>query len=142
MEDMTAGLWYVLGGILGVAFAGFLTVIFLGYIGEKGNKALNKGEMRRAMTAFFVLLFGFLVVASYFPLGLDLPKEIQGLFAGTVTIIIGFYFGSRPKQPDPTPDDNSSDGGESPLTGTPSDSSTRPPGAEPALAQRRHRTLH
>ena len=52
--------------------------------------------MRRAMTAFFVLIFGLLVASSFFPTGIDLPGEIRGLFAGTVITLVGFYFGSRP----------------------------------------------
>jgi len=89
---MNLELWIILGATLAAGFAAFLIVVGLGFI---GNRELNKGEMRRAITAFFIVLFGLLVVSSFFPTKMELPGEIQGLFAGTVTTIIGFYFGSR-----------------------------------------------
>ncbi|MDP6099957.1 MAG: hypothetical protein QGH66_00840 [Dehalococcoidia bacterium] len=47
--------------------------------------------MRRDITAFFVLLFGSLVVASFFPIRLKFPDTVQGFFAGTVTTVVWFY---------------------------------------------------
>ncbi len=89
---MTVFQWTALYAILGASFLGFLLLIVLGYI---SNHKLDKGEMRRAIAGFFILLFGLLVTASFFPIGVDLPVAIQGLFAGTITTLIGFYFGSR-----------------------------------------------
>ena len=124
---MTFELWMILGATLTAGFTGFLIVVFLGFW---GNYQLNQGEMRRAITAFFIILFGLLVVASYFPLNIDLPKEIQGLFAGTVTTIIGFYFGSRSTQTSGTTSENPPPSRESSTPGgSPSDASTQPPGA-------------
>jgi hypothetical protein len=95
---MTTPLWIILGGVLGLSFAGFILLVLLGY---KSDQSLSKGEMRRAITAFFMLLFGSLVVASFFPTGLTLPETVQGLFVGTVTTVLGFYFGSRTAAPPP-----------------------------------------
>jgi len=89
---MTNILWINLGAVLGLSFIGFFILIWLGYA---NNRDLDKGEMRKAITAFFVLLFGSLVASSFFPTGITLPGEIKGLFAGTITTLIGFYFGSR-----------------------------------------------
>jgi len=90
--EMSLGLWIILGAVLLFPFLSFLFVVSLGYW---NNRNLDLGEMRRAITVFFIVLFGLLVAVSFFPGGVDLPKEIQGLFAGTVATIIGFYFGSR-----------------------------------------------
>lgn len=89
---MTNTQWIIYGVILGLSFIGFIIVILIGYA---SSKSLDKGEMRRAITAFLILLFGLLVVSSFFPTGITLPDEIKGLFAGTVTTLIGFYFGAR-----------------------------------------------
>jgi hypothetical protein len=96
---MTTPLWIVLSAVLALSFGGFVLLVLLGY---KNDKALSRGEMRRAITAFFVLLFGSLVVASFFPIDLELPDTVQGLFVGTVTTVVGFYFGSRTAAPPPT----------------------------------------
>ncbi len=95
---MTGGQWIYLGVIVGISFIGFVLLIWLGY---KNNQQLNKGEMRKAITAFFVLLFGLSVVSSFFPSGIDLPGEMKGLFAGTITTLVGFYFGSRTAESKP-----------------------------------------
>ncbi len=118
---MTLELWIILAVTLASGFAAFLIVVWLGFI---GNHKLNKGEMRRAITAFFIVLFGLLVVSSFFPANIDLPPEIQGLFAGTVTTIIGFYFGSRAASDSPKTDD--SDTRQSPTRPVASPDSTRP----------------
>lgn len=116
---MNLGLWIILVAILGFSILGFLIVLIMGY---RKNQALDKGEMRRSITAFLVLLFGLLVVSSFFPLGIGLPGELQGLFAGTVTTIIGFYFGSRGATPTPTTGQNQV----TPTNASPA--STQPPG--------------
>lgn len=98
---MSLGEWFVLGIVLGLSFVAFILLIVLGYA---KNKNLDKGEMRRAITGFFIILFGLLVTSSFFLTRVDVPKEINGLFFGTIATIIGFYFGSRSSQPKP-PDD-------------------------------------
>ena len=90
---MTFGQWANLSAVLGIPSVAFLVLIVLGWA---KNHDLDKGEMRRAMTGFFVLVFGLLVASSFFPTGINLPGELRGLFAGTVTTLVGFYFGSRP----------------------------------------------
>lgn len=95
---MSTGEWYVLGFVLGLSFVGFLLMVLLGYA---NNQELDKGEMRRAITAFFIILFGLLVTSSFFLKGVNVPDEIRGLFIGTIATIIGFYFGSRSAQPQP-----------------------------------------
>ena len=72
-------------------------VIFTGtiYLGYSNNHNLDKGEMRRAISAFVISLFGLLVAASFFEGGPEVPAELRGLFAGLITTIIGFYFGQR-----------------------------------------------
>jgi hypothetical protein len=89
---MTNVQWIILVIVLGLSFIGFFTLIWLGYA---NNKHLDKGEMRKAITAFFVLLFGSLITSSFFPTGINLPGEVKGIFAGTITTLIGFYFGAR-----------------------------------------------
>ena len=98
---MSIGEWFVLGFVLGLSFIAFILVIVLGYA---KNKNLDRGEMRRAITAFFIILFGLLVAAGFFLTRVDVPDEINGLFFGTITTIIGFYYGSRSSQTK-TPDD-------------------------------------
>ena len=98
---MSIGEWFVLGFVLGLSFIAFILVIVLGYA---KNKNLDRGEMRRAITAFFIILFGLLVAAGFFLTRVDVPDEINGLFFGTITTIIGFYYGSRSSQTKP-PDD-------------------------------------
>ena len=96
----SAAQWATLSIVLGVSSISFLLLLTLGYA---NNRDLSKGEMRRAITAFFVVLFGSLVASSFIPVTeVDLPPEIQGLFAGAVTTIIGFYFGSRTTATPPT----------------------------------------
>ena len=86
--------------VLGVPLLSFVALIVAGYL---NNQKLDKGEMRRAIAAFFVLLFGSLVAASFiFPDEITLTAELKGLFAGTFTTIIGFYFGSRSPAPPPS----------------------------------------
>ncbi|MFC2022168.1 hypothetical protein ACFLTR_03040 [Chloroflexota bacterium] len=85
-------LWFSLLAIIGLSFVVFLIMIWLGYA---NNKHLDKGEMRKAITAYFILLFGSLMAFSFFPTGIDFPAEFKGLFAGTITTLIGFYFGAR-----------------------------------------------
>lgn len=118
---MSFGLWIILAVTLGSGFGAFLIVVGLGFL---GNHELNKGEMRRAITAFFIISFGLLVVSSFFPTKMNLPPEIQGLFAGTVATIIGFYFGSRPVADSSRSADAAT--GQSPAPAIASPSSTRP----------------
>ena len=89
---MTFGQWANLSAVLGIPSVAFLLLIGLGWA---KNHDLDRGEMRRAMTGFFVLVFGLLVASSFFPTGIDFPGELLGLFSGTVTPLVGFYFGSR-----------------------------------------------
>ncbi len=98
---MSTGEWFILGLVLGLSFIAFIVVVVLGYA---KNKNLDRGEMRRAITAFFIILFGLLVTSSFFLKRVDVPREINGLFFGTISTIIGFYFGSRASQQKP-PDD-------------------------------------
>ena len=125
---MSFALWIILGVTLAAGFVGFLIVVWLGFW---GNRQLNKGEMRRAITAFFIILFGLLVVSSFFPTNMEMPPEIQGLFAGTVTTIIGFYFGSRAsdqaRSSGDTPEASAGQSASGRVTA--SSTSTRPPGA-------------
>ena len=108
-ESMSDGQWATLFLILGLSTFLFL---FLVWIGWQSNKTLDKGELRRSIAAFIIVIFGLLVTASFFDAGPTLPPELQGLFAGAVTTILGFYFGarsasqpaaSRPADPSPTP---------------------------------------
>ena len=97
---MTDGQWANLAAVIAIPSFGFILLVILGWV---KNKELDRGEMRRAMTGFFVLLFGLLVASSFFPTGIDLPGEIRGLFAGTITTLVGFYFGSRTSAPPSLP---------------------------------------
>ena len=125
---MSFELWIILGVTLAAGVCGFLIVVGLGFW---GNHRLDKGEMRRAITAFFIILFGLLVVSSFFLTDMNLPPEIQGLFAGTVTTIIGFYFGSRTSEQARSSGDASTTPAGQSASGrvTASSTSTRPPGA-------------
>ena len=96
---MTDGQWANLAAVIAIPSFGFILLVILGWV---RNRELDRGEMRRAMTGFFVLLFG-LVASSFFPTGIDLPGEIRGLFAGTITTLLGFYFGSRTSAPSSSP---------------------------------------
>ena len=95
-NTMTNGLWIILGLVIGLAFVGLGILVWLGYREDKDdNIGLNKGDIRKAITVYLIVLFGALVVCSYFPTGIEMPREVQGIFAGVVTTVIGFYFGSR-----------------------------------------------
>lgn len=89
---MTTALWFVLWLILGISFVGFIVLVWLGSRDEGG---MSKADLRKAIAVFLIVLFGSLVVSSYFPIGVNVPSEIQGIFAGAVATVIGFYFGSR-----------------------------------------------
>ena len=91
-EAMTTALWFVLWLILGISFVGFMVLVWMGSRDEGG---MSKGDLRKAIAVFLIVLFGSLVVTSYFPIGVNVPSEIQGIFAGAVATVIGFYFGSR-----------------------------------------------
>mgnify|MGYP006919302639 FL=1 len=84
---------WLVWAILGFAFAGFAWVLYLGYKAEPVG--LDKGEMRRAVAGFLIILFGLLVAASFFDGGPDVPQELKGIFAGAVATVLGFYFGAR-----------------------------------------------
>jgi hypothetical protein len=95
-ETMTTALWFVLWLILGISFICFMVLVWLGSSDKEG---MSKGDLRKAIAVFLIVLFGSLVVSSYFPIGVNVPSEIQGIFAGAVATVIGFYFGSRASEP-------------------------------------------
>jgi hypothetical protein len=97
-ETMTTARWFVLWGILGISFVGFMVLVCMGYK-DKDEEGMSKGDLRKAIAVFLIVLFGSLVVSSYFPIGVNVPSEIQGIFAGAVATVIGFYFGSRASEP-------------------------------------------
>lgn len=96
-------LWIILVVVLGVPSISFFVLVYLGY---RTNNSMDQGEMRRAITVFFIVLFGLVVTSSFFPAGPNLPEEIKGLFAGTVATVIGYYFGARTAAPSPGKTDN------------------------------------
>ena len=104
-ETMTTALWFVLWLILGISFVGFMVLVWMGYNDKEANDkeadGMSKGDLRKAIAVFLIVLFGSLVVSSYFPIGVNVPSEIQGIFAGAVATVIGFYFGSRASVPPP-----------------------------------------
>ena len=126
MDKMDPGLWALLGAIVGLSIVGFGALVYLGY---RNNNCLNKGEMRRAVTAFFIILFGFVALVSFFPTKVDVPKEIQGLFVGVITSVIGFYFGWRGTASSGSPTDGANGGSGTPQPVSAPESSS-PPGAE------------
>jgi hypothetical protein len=99
-ETMTTALWFVLWLILGISFVGFMVLVWMGYK-DKEADGMSKGDLRKGIAVFLIVLFGSLVVTSYFPIGVNVPSEIQGIFAGAVATVIGFYFGSRASVPPP-----------------------------------------
>ncbi|WP_461866273.1 hypothetical protein [Thermococcus sp.] len=70
----------------------FLVVLFLGW---SNNQKLNKGEMRRAITAALVSTFIVIVLGNQY---LSIPSELRNYFLGVLSTIVGFYFGYRGKE--------------------------------------------
>ncbi|GAB6101266.1 hypothetical protein JCM16138_04890 [Thermococcus atlanticus] len=70
----------------------FLVVLFLGW---SSNQKLDKGEMRRAITAALVSTFMVIVLGSQY---LSIPPELRDYFLGVLSTIIGFYFGYRGRE--------------------------------------------
>ena len=70
----------------------FLVVLFLGW---SSNQKLDKGEMRRAITAALVSTFIVIVLGNQYLL---IPSELRDYFLGVLSTIIGFYFGYRGRE--------------------------------------------
>ncbi len=70
----------------------FLVVLFLGW---SNNQKLNKGEMRRAITAALLSTFIVIVLGSRY---LSIPPELRDYFLGVLSTIVGFYFGYRGRE--------------------------------------------
>ncbi|AIF68651.1 hypothetical protein PAP_01045 [Palaeococcus pacificus DY20341] len=67
-------------------------VLFLGW---SNNQKLNKGEMRRAITAALVSTFIVIVLGNQYLL---IPSELRNYFLGVLSTIVGFYFGYRGRE--------------------------------------------
>ncbi|ASI99158.1 hypothetical protein [Thermococcus celer] len=67
----------------------FLVVLFMGW---SNNRALDRGEMRRAMTASLLTAFLVMVLGDGHLL---IPSGLRDYFLGVLSTIIGFYFGYR-----------------------------------------------
>ncbi len=65
----------------------FILVLLLGY---SNNARLDRGEMRRSMTAMFVVI---LLVILFF--NVQIGEGLMNFFLGVLATIIGFYYGSR-----------------------------------------------
>ncbi len=70
----------------------FLVVLFLGW---SNNQKLNKGEMRRAITAALVSTFIVIVLGNQY---LSISSELRNYFLGVLSTIVGFYFGYRGRE--------------------------------------------
>ena len=70
----------------------FLVVLFLGW---SNNQKLDKGEMRRAITAALVSAFIVIVLGNQY---LSIPSELRNYFLGVLSTIVGFYFGYRGRE--------------------------------------------
>ncbi len=82
--------WKVLCILVGVVVGTFAALILIGY---KNDKALNKGEMRRAIAGSFVVGFTVLVILSAW-----YEFESNNLVTAYIQlagVVIGFYFGSK-----------------------------------------------
>ncbi len=67
-----------------------LIFLFLILIGYRGNKRLNKNEMRRAIAgSMIVAMFAILFFS------VQLNKDVLTFFLGVISTVIGFYFGYR-----------------------------------------------
>ena len=120
ITDMSDGQWAVLFVILGISTFVFIGMLFVGW---RQDQKFEKGEMRRAITAFIVTIFGLTVLTSFFPEGPVVSEELQGAFVALVTTILGFYFGTKAGKEQPDPPSGSSPDGSDPGGGP------NPPGA-------------
>jgi len=82
--------WKVLCILIGVVVGTFAVLIIIGY---KNDKALDRGELRRAIAGSFVVGFTVLVILSaWYEFG---SNNLVTAYIQLAGVVIGFYFGSR-----------------------------------------------
>lgn len=79
---------------VGATFVILLAFALLIVIGVLADRKLNRGEMRRAIAGTFVVGFTMLMILSL-TYDCSYRREIVMMYIELVSIIIGFYFGSR-----------------------------------------------
>ena len=83
--------WNVLCILVGTVVGTFALLIIIGY---KNDKALDKGEMRRAIAGSFVVGFTVLVALSVVYDKFE-SNNLVTAYIQLAGVVIGFYFGSK-----------------------------------------------